>query len=49
MFIHPWDMELGGRHTKHWLPWLVGMPYETCHAVVCCIMGGVLDRYVLVQ
>ena len=45
IFIHPWDMELGGRHTKHWLPWLVGMPYETCHAVVCCIMGGVLDRF----
>jgi len=45
IFIHPWDMELGGRHTKHWLPWLVGMPYETCHAVVCCLLGGVLDRY----
>jgi hypothetical protein len=26
VFIHPWDMELGGRHEKHWLPWLVGMP-----------------------
>lgn len=26
VFVHPWDMEMGGRHDKHWLPWLVGMP-----------------------
>jgi aminocarboxymuconate-semialdehyde decarboxylase len=45
VFIHPWDMELGGRNTKFWLPWLVGMPAETCHAVVCLIMGGVLERF----
>lgn len=45
IFIHPWDMELRGRHEKHWLPWLVGMPYETCHAVVCCLLGGVLERF----
>eukprot|EP00039_Didymoeca_costata_P019731 m.338712 g.338712 ORF g.338712 m.338712 type:complete len:377 (+) comp18514_c0_seq1:134-1264(+) len=45
IFIHPWDMQLGGRHKKHWLPWLVGMPYETCHAVVCILLGGVLDRF----
>jgi aminocarboxymuconate-semialdehyde decarboxylase len=45
VFIHPWDMELGGRHTKFWLPWLVGMPAETCHAVVCLVMGGVLERF----
>jgi len=45
VFIHPWDMAFGGRHAKHWLPWLVGMPYETCHAVVCCLLGGVLERF----
>lgn len=45
VFIHPWDMEMGGRHKKFWLPWLAGMPYETCHAVMCVLMGGILDRY----
>jgi aminocarboxymuconate-semialdehyde decarboxylase len=45
VFIHPWDMDMGARHKKHWLPWLVGMPYETCHAVVCCLLGGVLERF----
>ena len=24
LFIHPWDMETGGRMEKFWLPWLVG-------------------------
>ena len=24
LFIHPWGMNLGGRHSKYWLPWLVG-------------------------
>ena len=24
VFIHPWDMEQGGRMKKYWLPWLVG-------------------------
>ena len=24
VFVHPWDMELGGRMKKYWLPWLVG-------------------------
>lgn len=33
VFIHPWDMELGGRHEKHWLPWLVGMPCVAPHAL----------------
>lgn len=45
VFIHPWDMQMGGRHTKYWLPWLAGMPYETCHAVMCVLMGGVLERH----
>lgn len=45
VFIHPWDMELGGRNTKYWVPWLVGMPAETCHAVVSILMGGVLEKF----
>ncbi len=24
VFVHPWDMQLDGRMTKYWLPWLVG-------------------------
>ncbi|KAK2570401.1 2-amino-3-carboxymuconate-6-semialdehyde decarboxylase [Acropora cervicornis] len=45
IFIHPWDMELTGRMSKYWLPWLVGMPGETAQAICCMIFGGVLERY----
>lgn len=45
IFVHPWDMELGGRMAKYWLPWLVGMPAETAQAICCMIFGGVLERY----
>ena len=24
ILIHPWDMQLDGRMSKYWLPWLVG-------------------------
>ncbi|BFZ02170.1 hypothetical protein BsWGS_05209 [Bradybaena similaris] len=24
IFVHPWDMDQGGRMKKYWLPWLVG-------------------------
>ena len=24
IFVHPWDMQMGGRMSKYWLPWLVG-------------------------
>ena len=27
IFVHPWDMEMGGRMKKYWLPWLVGKLY----------------------
>jgi len=29
---------------KYWLPWLVGMPAETCRAVCSMIFGGVFER-----
>lgn len=45
IFVHPWDMEMGGRMSKYWLPWLVGMPAETATAICCMTMGGVLERF----
>jgi len=45
VFIHPWDMQLGGRMSKYWAPWLVGMPGETAHAIQCMLFGGVLQRF----
>lgn len=45
LFVHPWDMLMGGRHSKYWLPWLVGMPAETATAICCFLMGGVLHNF----
>lgn len=45
IFVHPWDMETGGRMSKYWLPWLVGMPAETTTAICSIIFGGVLERF----
>jgi aminocarboxymuconate-semialdehyde decarboxylase len=44
VFVHPWDMLGRERMTKYWLPWLVGMPAETCLAICSLIFGGVLER-----
>ncbi len=44
VFVHPWDMLGKERMTKYWLPWLVGMPTETCLAICSVIFGGVLER-----
>ncbi|XP_076031927.1 2-amino-3-carboxymuconate-6-semialdehyde decarboxylase-like isoform X3 [Oratosquilla oratoria] len=46
VFIHPWDMAMGGRHAKYWLPWLVGMPAETATAICCLLMGGVFEQVI---
>jgi aminocarboxymuconate-semialdehyde decarboxylase len=32
------------RMPRHWLPWLVGMPAETCLAICSMIFGGVFER-----
>lgn len=32
------------RLSRYWMPWLVGMPAETCIAICSLIFGGVLDR-----
>ena len=44
IFVHPWDMLGKDRMKDYWLPWLVGMPAETCLAICSLIFGGVLER-----
>lgn len=44
VFIHPWDMLAPERMTRHWLPWLVGMPTEQALAFCALTLGGVLRR-----
>jgi len=45
IFVHPWDMQMGGRMKDYWLPWLIGMPAETATAMCCMIMGGVFEKF----
>src|SRR3954469_1896444 len=45
IFVHPWDMLGKRRMPKYWLPWLVGMPAETCLAICCMMLSGVFDRF----
>ncbi len=45
VFVHPWDMLAPERMTRHWLPWLVGMPAELALAIASVVLGGVLDRH----
>jgi len=44
VFVHPWDMLGSDRMPNYFLPWLVGMPAETCLAICSLIFGGVLER-----
>jgi aminocarboxymuconate-semialdehyde decarboxylase len=44
VFVHPWEMMAPERMRKYWLPWLVGMPAETCLAICSMIFGGILER-----
>ncbi|MFA0961416.1 amidohydrolase family protein [Roseivirga sp. BDSF3-8] len=44
ILVHPWDMMGKENMPKYWLPWLVGMPAETCLAVCSMIFGGVFER-----
>jgi aminocarboxymuconate-semialdehyde decarboxylase len=44
VFVHPWDMLGRERMRRYWLPWLVGMPTESCLAICAMIFGGVLER-----
>jgi aminocarboxymuconate-semialdehyde decarboxylase len=44
VFVHPWEMMGESDMQKYWLPWLVGMPAETCRAICSLIFAGVLER-----
>lgn len=45
LFIHPWEMMGEQQMQKYWLPWLVGMPAETCRAICSFIFGGVFETF----
>jgi aminocarboxymuconate-semialdehyde decarboxylase len=45
IFVHPWDMIGTKLMNKYWLPWLVGMPAETCLAICSMIFGGVFSKF----
>jgi aminocarboxymuconate-semialdehyde decarboxylase len=44
VFVHPWEMLGANRMERYWLPWLVGMPAETCLSICSMIFGGVFER-----
>lgn len=44
IFVHPWEMLGRERMPRYWLPWLVGMPAETCLAACSMIFGGIFER-----
>ena len=44
VFVHPWDMLGRERMARYWMPWLVGMPAETCLAICSVIFSGLLER-----
>ncbi|XP_074766455.1 2-amino-3-carboxymuconate-6-semialdehyde decarboxylase isoform X3 [Athene noctua] len=45
LFVHPWDMQIDGRMSKYWFPWLIGMPAETTIAICSMIMGGIFEKF----
>ncbi len=45
IMVHPWEMVGRERMPAYWLPWLVGMPAETCLAICNLIFGGVFERH----
>jgi aminocarboxymuconate-semialdehyde decarboxylase len=45
IFVHPWEMMGEKDMQKYWLPWLVGMPAETCRAICSLIFGGVFQKF----
>ncbi len=44
VFVHPWEMMGEREMQKYWLPWLVGMPAETCRAICSLIFSGALEK-----
>lgn len=45
IFVHPWDMMGQAQMPQYWLPWLVGMPAETCRAICSMIFGGIFEKF----
>lgn len=45
IMVHPWEMLGKDRMQKYWMPWLVGMPAETCVAICNMIFGGILEKF----
>jgi aminocarboxymuconate-semialdehyde decarboxylase len=44
IFVHPWEMVGRESMPNYFMPWLVGMPAETCRAICCMIFGGIFER-----
>ena len=49
LFVHPWDMQMGGRMSKYWLPWLVRktlreIQYSKILSNSTCIIGRNASR-----
>eukprot|EP01122_Echinamoeba_exundans_P001480 TRINITY_DN11528_c0_g1_i1.p1 TRINITY_DN11528_c0_g1~~TRINITY_DN11528_c0_g1_i1.p1 ORF type:complete len:353 (+),score=65.87 TRINITY_DN11528_c0_g1_i1:27-1085(+) len=44
IFVHPWEMVGRDKMPKYWLPWLVGMPAETCLAICSMIFSGLFEK-----
>ncbi len=44
VLVHPWNMMGMKNMTRYWLPWLVGMPAETCRAICSMVFSGLFDR-----
>lgn len=45
VLVHPWDMPGQEKMRRYWLPWLVGMPAETCRAICSMIFGGIFEKF----
>ncbi len=45
VMVHPWNMMGKQEMESYWLPWLVGMPAETCRAICSMIFGGVFAKF----
>ena len=47
LFVHPWDMQMGGRMSKYWLPWLVRIeiPFSKIHSYLCLGRNASRNRH----
>ena len=47
LFVHPWDMQMGGRMSKYWLPWLVRteIPFSKIPSYLCLGRNASRNRH----